>query len=210
MTFRITLLAGACALALAGCGDRTAPSDDQATPPAATEPAPAASVPPAASASLPSAATTALPADTTLPATAPAPGSEKPAAVVANCATQIDGTDAMQYDVGSITVPASCTKFTITLKHSGTMPVAAMGHNVVISKQSDMAGVTADGIGAGVAANYVKPGDARVIAHTPLVGGGQTTSVTFDVSKIKDGGPYEFYCSFPGHATVMKGPISVG
>jgi azurin len=30
------------------------------------------------------------------------------------------------------------------------------------------------------------------------------------VSKIKDGGPYEFFCSFPGHAALMKGSISVG
>jgi azurin len=116
----------------------------------------------------------------------------------------------MQYNVGSITVPASCKKFTITLKHTGTMPVAAMGHDVVISKEADMQGVVADGAGAGIAANYVKAGDPRVIAHTSVVGGGQATSVTFDVGKIKDGGPYAFFCTFPGHATVMKGPIKVG
>jgi azurin len=90
------------------------------------------------------------------------------------------------------------------------MPVAAMGHNVVIATSGDMAGVLADGIGAGVANDYVKPGDTRVVAHTKLVGGGQSTSVSFDTAKLKDGGPYEFFCSFPGHATVMKGPISVG
>ena len=43
-----------------------------------------------------------------------------------------------------------------------------------------------------------------------MIGGGESTSVTFDVSKIKDGGPYEFFCSFPGHAALMKGTISVG
>jgi azurin len=30
------------------------------------------------------------------------------------------------------------------------------------------------------------------------------------VDKLKAGGPYEFFCSFPGHATVMKGTVSVG
>jgi azurin len=141
------------------------------------------------------------------PATA-APGSEK-AAVVAGCATEIAGSDAMQYDVNSITVPASCKEFKITLKHAGKMPVTAMGHNVVISKLADMAGITTDGMAAGANNDYVKLGDARVIAHTKLVGGGETASVSFAVSKIKGDGPYEFFCSFPGHSAMMKGTIAV-
>jgi len=152
------------------------------------------------------------PIDTTpaaTPATPPA-ASDKPAAVVNDCSTEIEGSDAMQFNVGSITVPASCTSFTITLKHTGTMPVAAMGHNVVIAQASDMQAVAADGMAAGAAAMYVKPGDTRVIAHSDIVGGGQSTSVSFDVGKIKDGGPYEFFCSFPGHSAMMKGTIAVG
>ena len=149
-------------------------------------------------------------AETPAPAAAPAPATDaKPAATVANCATEIEGNDAMQYNVGSITVPASCSEFKITLKHTGKMPVAAMGHNVVITKTADMQGVAADGVAAGAGAAYVKAGDARVIAHSTLIGGGETTSVSFAVSKIKDGGPYEFFCSFPGHAALMKGTIAV-
>jgi azurin len=190
MNIRLTLLTAACALALAGCGDKstTPTAEPAATPPATeTQPAPAAE-----------------------PAAAPAaPAAEVKAAVVADCSTEIHGNDAMQFDVNSITVPASCTDFTIKLTHPGTMPVAAMGHNVVIAAQSDMAGVAADGIAAGVAGDYVKAGDPRVIAHTKLIGGGENTSVTFPVAKIKDGGPYEFFCSFPGHSAVMKGTIAV-
>ena len=213
MTFRTTLVATACALALSACGNRGPATGENATPaPAASAPAPTSTAMPAAetpapatTAAAPAASTTAAPAATAAPA-----GGEKPAAVVKDCATTIEGNDAMQYDVGSITVPASCKKFTINLKHAGTMPVAAMGHNVVISKESDMQGVLADGMGAGAAADYVKAGDARVVAHTKLVGGGQSTSVSFDAGKIKDGGPYEFFCSFPGHAAMMKGTISIG
>ncbi|HTO27998.1 MAG TPA: azurin, partial [Devosia sp.] len=106
-------------------------------------------------------------------------------------------------------VPASCKEFKITLKHVGQMPVAAMGHNVVITKESDMQAVAADGMAAGLDANYVKPDDARVIAHTTMVGGGQTTSVSFPVSKLQGDGPHEFFCSFPGHSAVMKGAITV-
>ncbi|MGP1667228.1 MAG: plastocyanin/azurin family copper-binding protein, partial [Rhodanobacter sp.] len=59
------------------------------------------------------------------------------------------------------------------------------------------------------AAGYVKPDDARVIAHTSLIGGGESTSMSFAVSKIQGDGPYEFFCSFPGHSALMKGSISV-
>lgn len=195
---RLTFLAAACALALTACGDKS-PNTPAATPaPAATE-------------SAPDAAPAAVEAPTQVPAAgAPAiAANDKPAAVVKDCATQIEGTDAMQYNVGSITVPASCTDFTITLVHTGKMPVAAMGHDVVISKAADMKAVATAGISAGLDNDYIKPGDPNVIAHTKMIGGGETTSVTFAVSKIQGDGPYEFFCSFPGHDTVMRGPISV-
>jgi azurin len=200
MNTRITLLATACALTLAACGDKTANTADTAataTPAATSEPAPEVA-PAAAPAEIPAPAPVATASD-----------SDKPAAVVTDCATEVEGTDAMQFNVGSITVPASCTKFTITLKHSGQMPVTAMGHNLVIAKAADMQGVTADGMGAGAAAGYLKAGDARVIAHTELIGGGQSTTVTFPVASIQGDGPYEFFCSFPGHSAAMKGSIAV-
>lgn len=198
MNPRITLLATACALVLAACGDKSATSTEPVadTPPAAAEPAPVA---------------TPAPAEAPVATPAPAPtGGDKPAATVADCATVIEGNDAMQYNVGSIVVPASCAEFKITLKHTGTMPVAAMGHNVVITAMADMQAVAAEGLGAGAAADYVKADDARVIAHTRMVGGGESASVSFPVGKLKTGGPYEFFCSFPGHSAIMKGTISVG
>ena len=201
MNTRITLLTASCALALMACSEKApAPAETVAPAPTATETAAPAA---------PMESETPMAAATPEAAPAAATTSDKPAAVVANCATQMEGNDAMQFNVGSIVVPASCANFTINLKHVGQMPVAAMGHNVVIAKTSDMQGVEADGMGAGIASNYVKEGDTRVIAHSKLVGGGESTSVTFAVSKIKDGGPYDFFCSFPGHATLMKGSISV-
>ena len=56
---------------------------------------------------------------------------------------------------------------------------------------------------------YVKPGDARVIAHTKVIGGGETDSVSFDVSKLKAGDSYAWFCSFPGHASIMKGTLTL-
>ena len=197
MKIKIALLTAACALALTACGDKSPAPTDTAAPDTTTSEA----APPAAPA-----------VEEAAPAAPEAPSlaSDKPAAVVANCATEFEGTDAMQYSIGSIVIPASCTTFKITLKHSGHMPKMAMGHNVVIALASDIHGVDADGIGAGIAANYVKADDSRVIAHTDLIGGGETTSVSFDVSKLKAGvGPYALFCSFPGHSALMKGEISV-
>ena len=197
MNIKIALLAASCALVLSACGDRTPDATPALASPDIAMPAPAPAEPAP---------------DTTAPATAatPAPATgDKPAAVVSDCATEIEGNDAMQYNVGSITVPASCSEFKITLKHVGKLAVNVMGHNVVVSKLADLPGVAADGLSAGEAAGYVKAGDARVVAKTDLIGGGQTTSVSFPVSRIKDGGPYEFFCSFPGHSALMRGTISV-
>jgi len=97
----------------------------------------------------------------------------------------------------------------VKLKHVGKLPKAAMGHNWVLSKAADAQGVAADGIGAGLDKAYVKPGDARVIAHSKVIGGGETDAVSFDVSKLKAGDSYAWFCSFPGHASLMKGTLAL-
>ena len=142
------------------------------------------------------------------PAAQPAvetPAPDATAAAADQCSFNLEGNDAMQFNVKNIDVPKSCTEFTINLKHTGTMPVAAMGHNVVIAKTADINAVAADG--ATVQPDHVKAGDARVIAHSSMVGGGQSTSVKFDVARIADGG-YSFFCSFPEHAAMMQGTLT--
>lgn len=194
MNMKMTVLAAACALVLSACGNNSTPT---ATPD--VTPAPTATTSAQAEA----------PAATMEPPAASAATSTKPAAVVTNCSTEIEANDSIQYNVSSIVVPKSCSNFEITLKHTGKMPITAMGHDVVITKQSDMQGVDTDAAAAGAADSYLKPNDPRVIAHTKLIGGGETTSVSFSVSKIESGGPYVFFCSFPGHSALMHGPISV-
>ena len=51
--------------------------------------------------------------------------------------------------------------------------------------------------------------DKRVIAHTKLIGTGETTSVTFAVAQLKAGEPYVFLCTFAGHSPIMRGTLSV-
>ncbi len=128
-----------------------------------------------------------------------------PTAFAKTCAVAISGDDAMKYDKSEIAVAASCSKITVTLTHTGKMEAKVMGHDWVLAKTADFDGVTKDGMKAGMANDFLPPGDARVIAHTKLIGGGETTSVTFDTSKLTKGGDYTFFCSFPGHWGMMKG-----
>ena len=127
----------------------------------------------------------------------------------ADCAVTIDSTDAMQFSTKTMEVPASCKDFTVKLTHSGKMAKNVMGHNWVLSLASDQAAVNSDGMKAGLDNNYLKPDDSRVIAHTKVIGGGESDSVTFPVSKLKAGEAYAFFCSFPGHAGLMKGTLSL-
>jgi azurin len=47
-------------------------------------------------------------------------------------------------------------------------------------------------------------------SRTPrVIGGGETDSVSFDVSKLKAGDSYAWFCSFPGHASIMKGTLTL-
>ncbi|ULU25238.1 azurin [Dyella terrae] len=127
----------------------------------------------------------------------------------ADCTATIDGNDAMQYDLKSITVPKTCKQFTVTLKHTGKLPKASMGHNWVLGTAADEPGIIADGMKAGADQNYIKPGDTRVIAHTKLIGGGESDSATFLVSELKAGESYAYFCTFPGHAALMKGTLTL-
>lgn len=130
-------------------------------------------------------------------------------AAAAECKASIDSTDAMQFTTKALTVPKSCKTFTVTLKHVGKLPATVMGHNLVLGKTADIAGIAADGMKAGAASQYVKPGDARVIASSKVIGGGQSTTVTIPVGKLKAGESYTYACTFPGHSSIMRGTLTV-
>jgi len=131
------------------------------------------------------------------------------AARAENCTLELVADDAMKFDKATATVSSSCASIEIKLTHAGKLPAAAMGHNVVISPADTYQAAAQDGMKAGAAADYVTPGDARVIAHTKVIGGGESTSASFPGNKLAKGGNYVFYCSFPGHWAVMKGTLVV-
>lgn len=125
-----------------------------------------------------------------------------------NCTIDLDSNDKMQYDKKEVTVSASCKNITVNLKHTGQLPATAMGHNVVITKTSDMTAVSQASMKTG-APSYTAKDDKRIVAYTDMIGGGQNTKVSFSGNKLEAGGDYTFFCSFPGHSSLMKGKIVV-
>ncbi|MEM9157646.1 MAG: azurin [Verrucomicrobiota bacterium] len=117
---------------------------------------------------------------------------------------ELGSNDMMQFDKTELRAPAG-SNVTLTLKHTGKLPKMSMGHNFVLLKQgTDLAAFGAKS--AAAAANeYIPEGD-EIIAHTKLIGGGESASVTF---KAPAAGTYDFICSFPGHYAIMKGKLIV-
>ncbi|MDH0337047.1 azurin [Pseudomonas otitidis] len=129
--------------------------------------------------------------------------------LAAECSVDVEATDQMTFNTKEIKVSKSCKSFTVNLKHVGKLPKNVMGHNWVLTKTADAQPVATESMAAGVDKDYVKADDARIIAHTKLIGGGESTSVSFDVSKLAAGESYEFFCSFPGHVAMMKGNLAL-
>jgi azurin len=124
------------------------------------------------------------------------------------CSLSIDGNDQIQYSAKELRVPKGCKEATVTLKHVGMLAANVMGHNWVLAKTADYQALAQAGQGAGPP-NFLPAGDARVIASTPVIGGGQSASVKVDVSKLPAGGDYTYFCSFPGHFVLMFGKFII-
>lgn len=127
----------------------------------------------------------------------------------ADCEVSIDANDAMQFSSKTLSVPASCKEVTLTLNHTGKMPAQSMGHNLVITDTDKVQAVGTEGMSAGLENNYIKPNDERVYASTKVIGGGESTSMTFNTEKMSPDGDYSFFCSFPGHWAIMQGKFEL-
>jgi azurin len=121
------------------------------------------------------------------------------------CELRISANDLMQYSTKQMTAGPGCTEIKVTLHDTGKLPRSVMGHDWVLVASRDLDAVANAGLAAGLADNYQKPGDPRIIAATKVIGGGQSTSVTFPASKLKKGGSYMYLCTFPGHNVLMRG-----
>ncbi len=91
-------------------------------------------------------------------------------AMAADCKVTVDSTDQMTYTTKEIVVDKSCKQFTVELTHSGNLPKNVMGHNLVISKTADSQAIATAGMSKGLDGGYLDESDARIIAHTKLIG----------------------------------------
>ncbi|MEL7312004.1 MAG: azurin [Pseudomonadota bacterium] len=127
----------------------------------------------------------------------------------AACEFEVEVGDSLAYNTDAIVADASCSEVTIKLVHTGTLPAVAMGHNWVLARSSDYEALATDGMTAGFEGNFLPAEDARVIAATKLVGGGESTSISFSTEGLSADGDYTFFCSFPGHTSLMNGTFSL-
>jgi len=96
-------------------------------------------------------------------------------------------------------------KIRLIFKNTGAPTNTAMAHNVVILKKGTDIADFADAVHNAKNEQYVPASvDSLMIAHTKLVGGGQSDEVDFIISQP---GVYDYICSFPGHWGTMQGKI---
>jgi azurin len=126
------------------------------------------------------------------------------------CKLTLESNDQMQFSVHELVVPGECSEVEVTLRHSGRLPAKAMGHDWVLAKDSDVSAIVNAGLAAGPAHGYLPEHDKRIIAATPIVGGGESATVKFASSLLQAGARYVFFCTSPGHSTVMRGRFIFG
>ncbi len=142
---------------------------------------------------------------------APADTQEKTEAPVADVPTEtaeftLNAGDDMKYDVTEMKVKAG-QKVKVTLHHTGKSDKTAMGHNFVLLTQDiDFLKFAEAAIAAADNEYIPKNLEADIIAHTKLIGGGETTEIEFTAPEK---GTYQYLCSFPGHAAMMNGKFIV-
>lgn len=117
----------------------------------------------------------------------------------------IESNDQMKYNLSQIKVKAG-QSVTLTLKHVGKMPAQAMGHNLVILQKGTDVTAFANLAARAKSTGYIPTGSKQVIVATKVIGGGESTTITFTAPAK---GTYDFICSFPGHYGIMKGKFIV-
>ena len=108
--------------------------------------------------------------------------------------------DALQFDKDRLEAAAGA-EVEVTFRNVSSFNQ----HNFVVVEAGTKDAVAADGLGEGPANHYIRPGDERVIANTPLVSPGGTEVLRFSAPA----GTYQFVCTVPGHNITMFGDFVV-
>lgn len=125
------------------------------------------------------------------------------------CSVEVETYDTIKFSTNEITVNSQvCPEFKVTLKHTGKLPKTTMGHNFVLTKAGAFDQVAKEWSAAGAANEWSKANDPNVIAHTKLLGGGESDTITISTTSLK-GEKLRFLCTFPGHWPIMNGTFIV-
>lgn len=144
--------------------------------------------------------------EATTEAPSEAPGSDIPgiADVAVTDHIELQGSDDMKFDKVLFKIKAG-QDVKLTLKNVGKLPKEAMSHNAVVLAQGTDVQAFGEAAVKDKANDHIPASMATdVIAHTKLLGPGESDEITF---KVADPGVYEFVCSFPGHFGTMRGKI---
>lgn len=121
---------------------------------------------------------------------------------------ELTGNDQMQFNAKTLEAKAG-ESVTLSFKHIGTLPVIAMGHNVVILKPGTSVPAFAAKCASAKDNGYLPTDDeskASIVAATKLLGGGQSDEIKFTPTEP---GAYPYICTFPGHFAIMQGVLTV-
>jgi len=123
----------------------------------------------------------------------------------------IQADDKMRYDMTAFDASPG-QKISVTIKNIGTTPKFSMGHNFVlldrIVNTGNIQSTFLDKASTEASHDYVPTGAKEVLAHSKLLGPGESEVVTFNAPYIP--GEYLYVCSFPGHYSQgTKGVMTV-
>lgn len=120
----------------------------------------------------------------------------------------ISGMDNMMFDKNTLEVTEG-QRVKLVFKNIGSIPKAAMGHNwVLLAPGTDLPKFGVDA-GTFMTNEYIPnsgPAAEFVLAHTKLLGPKEQDVIYFTAGAP---GEYPFVCSFPGHAAIMQGVLTV-
>ena len=135
-------------------------------------------------------------------------GCSRPPPPTVELTVDTDG-DFLAFKPDSLTAPAGAHVI-LTFHHRGA--IISQEHDWVLLKAGTLPAVMAasdkmaETMGATEGKSSIPPGDPRVIAATPLIKKGETTTVSFTAPAPGD---YPFFCSTPGHGDMMHGVLHV-
>lgn len=143
----------------------------------------------------------------------------------AKCDFALEANDSMQYTVGgkpidpkavTIEVPATCGNFTIYFSHTGKLAKTVMGHDFVLTHSKDAETIRDAAINPKfkltdyIPNMSIEPFKSKVIAASPkMLGGGEKESIVINPKSLKNKEEYTFFCTFPGHFTMMQGKLKL-